>query len=60
MWAFLRLGEMKMGKEIRISSLIFHKKGTFIEVDAPLDEFFMRLSPKVGYAHFVLTGAIGR
>ena len=39
---------------IRINSLLFHKNGTFIEVDTPLNEFFLSLSPKVGYAHFVL------
>ena len=42
-----------MGEEIRIQSLIFHKNGTFIEVDTPFNEFFLRLSPKAGYTHFV-------
>lgn len=40
---------MKLG----INSIVFHKNGTFLELNTDLNEFWIQLSPTIGYAKFV-------
>ncbi len=41
---------------VRINALMFRRNGTFVELTTPLDEFWVLLSPTVGYARFVRMG----
>ena len=41
---------------VRINALMFRRNGTFVELTTPLDEFWVLLSPAVGYARFVRMG----